>query len=203
MNKYLMMIFCAVFFNLPVFAGDTGQIINVNQSYQIAFTDLGNSTLKRGDIVKVSLNSDEFVYMQVLESSAILSKLGVSQQEGFKTNFKDLLRISVGNAVAKVVAAPVTVLPAVSEPQSIVEPPPIAAPVEPAPNAADVQRLEQKLNEARTQLQRLAESNEVLKSKINDMSSQAQPKAEEQDLKAVIAQLKVRLQNMQRIINEI
>jgi len=103
-KKILQYSFVFLFFIVcgPLFADDNGQIININQNYKIAFTDLGSRFLSQGDVVKIYLNTDEFLYLQVLESSAILSKLGPSKVEGFQTNLNNFQRIAVGNEVVKV-----------------------------------------------------------------------------------------------------
>jgi hypothetical protein len=171
MRKYFIALLMTAFFQTPLFA-DGGQVINVNQSYQIAFVDLGSGILKQGDVVKVLVGgSDDFIYMQVLESSSILSKLGPVQSDNFKTSLKDISRIAVGNPVVKVnpaleekaAAQPFTVPATVS-----VQPTPVAPAVNTAAATAEIERLKKELA----------------------------------DSKAQIGQLKARLENMNRILNQ-
>ena len=203
MHKLLILFFFITAFHLPLCADDTGQVINVNQNYQIVFTDLGSHVLKRGDIVKVFFNGDDFIYMQVLESSAILSKLGPVQSDSYKTNFKDLQRLSVGNTVAKVSEAP----KASNNPGNAGE---VKSTVDAASHETEIQRLEKELNEARMEIKRLEEANDVFKSQINSLSLKAQAGNNEEgihqekseNLKEVFSQLKTRLEHMNQLINQ-
>ncbi len=174
MNKYFFSFLLVFFTSAPLFAEDAGQVINVNQSYQIAFVDIGNSVLKQGDIIKVLLGAEDSVYMQVLESSSILSKLGPVQTENFKTNYKDLQRISVGDRVVKVSQLSAAV----------------GVPV-PAVDTEEVERLQKELAQAKLEIKRLEEANKILEQSKKDV-----------DPKAVPAQLKARLENMNRILNQ-
>ena len=182
MNKVLVCLAWAFFSAAPwaVSAANTGQIINVNQAYQVAFTDLGNQALRPGDIVQVYITTDDFVYMQVLESSVILSKLGVSQSDPYKTNFKDLARITIGNAVAKV-----------TEPAPVkASPPDVPKAVETSAPANDeeIQQLKTELGQARQ--------------KIKELMQQAQGKKDEEPESVPMQELRSHLENMNRIINQ-
>ncbi len=196
MNR-IALVFCvfAIVLQGPVFA-DEGQIINVNQNYQIAFTDLGNATLKQGDVIKVMITSDEFVYMQVLESSSILSKLGPIQSENFKTNYKDLQRVSVGNAVMKVTAAlPEKTAPIASAPVPMAE----KIVIVPTANQAEAVRLEKELKEAKMEISRLMEINKALQLQIQAVPVQDVRQSEDP---AVLSQLRSKLENMNRLMSQ-
>ncbi|MBI4308905.1 MAG: hypothetical protein HY591_01090 [Candidatus Omnitrophica bacterium] len=193
MRRFLVLFFFMTLFHAPLLAEDKGQIINVNQNYQIVFTDLGSHVLRQGDIVKVFFNGDDFIYLQVLESSTILSKLGPVQADGYKTNFKDLQRLSVGNPVVKVTEA--------SE-EKTVHPDNAGVPknvVDAVPNEVEIQRLKKELNEARAEIKRLEEAGKSAQAGNNE-ESMHQEKSE--NLKEVLSQLKTRLGRMDQIINQ-
>jgi hypothetical protein len=162
-----------------------GQIINVNQGFQIAFTDLGNATLKKDDVVKVFINGDEFVYMQVLESSSILSKLGPVQSELYKTNYKDLERISIGSTVTKI---------KLEETRA-------SSVVIPDTQDAELSELVRELKDAKAQIARLTASNKELQTQLNSLPVK-QPVKQNDKSAAVLSQVKTRLENMERIINQ-
>jgi len=204
MNKFMITTWAVVFFLLascgPLIADDNGQVININQNYQIVFTDLGSRVLKQGDIVRVSLNADEFIYLLVLESSAILSKLGPSKVEGFQTNLSEFQRLAVGNEVAKV-----------NQKKDDVGNP--AADISAADAAGElsqlqIQKLEQDLGIAKEEIKYLQKSNEASKLKLSELAVEGRAKNEEHvspvqvDNKQVLDQLKVHLDNMRKLIDE-
>ena len=80
-----------------------GEIINVNQEYEIAFTDLSSYHLKINDIVGIYRGNEVLTYLQVAESSSAISKLIPvnKDNEKFSTDidFKDLY---IGDQVHKV-----------------------------------------------------------------------------------------------------
>jgi len=184
----------------PLFADDNGQIININQNYQIAFTDLGSRVLNQGDLVKVSLNADEFLYLQVLESSPILSKLGISKVEGFQTNINDFQRMTVGNEVVKIKQ---TQEKAVETPAETTESKDTVALSE-----MQIQKLEGDLALAKEEIKRLEESNEESKVKLSELASESQTKVEEPAVlppaisKDTLGQIKSHLDNMRKLIDE-
>jgi hypothetical protein len=185
------------FIGEPAFAKDNGQIININRNFQIAFTDLGSRVLKPGDLVKVYLSADEFVYLQVLESSVILSKLGASKVEGFQTNLTDFQRMAIGNAVSKVTAG-----------QSKGDNSDIKNSEDTA-SLLQMQKMEQALNLAKEQIKQLKEVNEASKAKLDELTALNQVKKEEPAIqegsftnKPVAEQIKAHLEKMNKIINE-
>ena len=200
---------CVLFFQLmvaaqPLFAATTGQIINVNQSYQIAFTDIGSPMLKPGEVVKVFVSSDEFVYMQVLESSPILSKLGPVQSENYKTNYKDLLRVAVSNPVVKVGSAAEEKTSAMAKPPAVDASAAAAVVNTPAPavDTAEIVRLEGELKDAKQEIGRLTDANKALQAQVNDLSAQAAQAKQNAMTSPVLSQVKERLENMNRIMNQ-
>jgi septal ring factor EnvC (AmiA/AmiB activator) len=197
--KYIFPLFFLIFCG-SVFADSKGQIININQSYQIAFTDLGNNVLKPGDIVKVSLNAEDFVYMQVMESSPILSKLGPSQLENFRTNLKDFESLAVGDEVVKVNQGQERVdhsMEKLSDTKNTLE-----------LSEQQIQKLEGDLALAKAEIKRLEESNEESKAKLNELAAEDQVKNKEpvapdqSDDKELLGQLKTHLDNMRKLIDE-
>jgi hypothetical protein len=185
-------IFLLLFSCGKLFAEDSGQVININQNYQIAFTDLGNRVLKQGDIVKVFINTDEFVYMQVVESSVILSKLAPSKADGFQTNLSDFQRIAVGNVVSKVSATQGVVDNSVG-----VAAPPVTENKDTGVSSQlQIQKLEEELAQAKEQIRLLEESNERSKAAV------AVPQEQTSASKETLEQLKEHLDNMSKIVSE-
>ena len=81
----------------------SGEIININQQYKIAFTDLSSPELRVGDIVEVSDRGQFITYLKVSEASNVISKLVAITQKGeyqTKVDFKD---IKVGNSLKKII----------------------------------------------------------------------------------------------------
>ncbi len=105
-HTLILAIFLSISPTIVFSASDiSGEIINVNRKYKIAFTDLSNQYLKSGDIVEVR-NRGEFVtYLEVSESSGAISKLVAVRVKGkyeTKISFK---RIKVGNSLRKIAGA--------------------------------------------------------------------------------------------------
>lgn len=202
-------LFLALVFSSSALAAPSGQIINVNQDYQIAFTDLGSSVLRQGDVVKVFLTADDFIYMQVVESSSILSKLGPVQLEQYKTSYRDLNRLAVGNSVKKIDPAVEKTAPPAPAVKAAAAAPVTPVQAQPAPpavvdNSQELQRLSKDLESAKAEIVRLQESNQSLKAQVNDLTvkGQVQPSEDVKQLKATLAQLKMRLENMNRMVSE-
>ena len=208
MNRIcLILYFLVVVLSSPLFAQEKGQIININQGFQIAFTDLGDRFLKPGDIVKVFINKEDFVYMQVMESSAILSKLGISHKEEPKTNLQDLKRIAIGNVVTQFLDVPTEKN---SIQSNVVEPKNIEISSSPAVNIADVQKLSIELNETKVQMKQLQDVNADLKAQINNTAlvtraikiDEGQHQGGNNDFDKVLSELKVRLESIGRILDQ-
>ncbi|MBF0511388.1 MAG: hypothetical protein HQL13_03570, partial [Candidatus Omnitrophica bacterium] len=151
-----------------VCAQENGQIININQNNQVAFTDLDNRLLKRGDLVKIFVNDDEFVYMQVVESSNMLSKLGVSQNEDFKTNLSDLPHIVVGNKVVPVSAAASTDVKN-TKVENVAE----ISHTDTSSNSLQIQTLSLQLKQDQEEIDHLRKLNKLLESQLSEALARA------------------------------
>lgn len=79
-----------------------GEIININQQYKIAFTDLNNRYLQIGDIVGIYKDGTCIFYLEVLASSSAISKLAPVKQGEFFNRNVDFRTISIGNDVRKI-----------------------------------------------------------------------------------------------------
>jgi len=79
-----------------------GEVFNVNAQHRIAFTDISSDSLKKGDIVEIFNNGNFVTYLEVYETSDIMSSLGFVQSKRLKTNESDFDRISIGSTVLKV-----------------------------------------------------------------------------------------------------
>ncbi len=98
----LILIFSLFSFQAFAMRNVSGEIININQQYKIAFTDLSNPELHVGDIVEVRDRGKFITYLKVSEVSNVISKLVMVTQKGLyqtKAAFKD---IKVGNSIKKV-----------------------------------------------------------------------------------------------------
>jgi hypothetical protein len=80
----------------PVVAAE---IININMNFGIIFSDLSDTEAKRYDVVAVKLNNGDEVFLQVLEVSPVLTKLGVMRTGSHKTDMNLLKDIKIGNHV--------------------------------------------------------------------------------------------------------
>ncbi|MCA9408476.1 MAG: hypothetical protein KC733_07290 [Candidatus Omnitrophica bacterium] len=79
----------------------SGEIINVNHHYKIAFTDLSSSSLSSGDLVKIIRDGKFITYLEVSEASSAITKLiPVEGRGSFNTNV-DFSLITVGSSVVK------------------------------------------------------------------------------------------------------
>ena len=79
-----------------------GEIINVNYTHQVAFTDLNNQHLNVGDIVKVYKNKNFVGYLQVVGTSDAVSKLAYVRIVEDESVSQDFNKVSVGSIVVKV-----------------------------------------------------------------------------------------------------
>lgn len=83
----------------------SGEIININYEYQIAFTDLSNTHLYNNDIVEITHNGEHITYLEVLESSEVITKLVPYKKKREFFTGKDFDKINIGNKVFKVSSA--------------------------------------------------------------------------------------------------
>jgi hypothetical protein len=79
----------------------TGEIININHQYKIAFTDISSDYLRKGDLVEIYADGNFVSYLEVSEASGAISKLIPPTQPG-KSKGADFSKIAVGNRVIKI-----------------------------------------------------------------------------------------------------
>ncbi|HBG60452.1 MAG: hypothetical protein A2Y03_04215 [Omnitrophica WOR_2 bacterium GWF2_38_59] len=83
----------------------SGEIININYKYKVAFTDLSNLYLQNNDIVEIKKDGNHITYLEVLESSGAISKLGPYKRKREFFTGEDFQKIKIGNEVTKVSSA--------------------------------------------------------------------------------------------------
>jgi hypothetical protein len=173
-----------------------GEVININEKLQIVFTGLGNNVLKRGDIVKVLINENDFIYLEVIEVSPILSKLAPVNRGGFKTDLSQFSKLAIGNPVVQLSedhlpdAAPVKA----SEPDK-------------SPAPVKTTSLEDELQFAKDELAHLQQDNLALKKEVQRLSTDNQTLNQDRtkeigQLKSLITELKARLENMNKMLQD-
>jgi len=105
MKKLLLIILCLAFsssaFSQP-FEVISGEIINVNYQYNIAFCDIGEQYISVGDIVEVQTKSGNEIFLQVVNVSPVLSKLIPAKSKRYRTNSSDFEEVTIGNVVQKI-----------------------------------------------------------------------------------------------------
>ncbi len=104
----ILFAFCSVvlvviFFSpLKPFAKEiNGEIINVNYKYKIAFTDLTDEQLKKGDIVGIYRDRVLVAYMEVIAPGSVISKLSWRERVGRYKNSVDFSKVNIGDSVIK------------------------------------------------------------------------------------------------------
>jgi len=92
-----------IFFSpLKPFAKEiNGEIINVNYKYKIAFTDLTDEQLKKGDIVGIYRDGVLIAYMEVITPGSVISKLSWKERLGKYKNSVDFNKVNIGDIVVK------------------------------------------------------------------------------------------------------
>ncbi len=105
----------------------TGEIINVNHQYKIAFTDISSDYLHKGDLVEIYADENFVSYLEVSEASSAISKLIPPTQPG-KSKGMDFSKIAVGNKVVKILPSDVTDVADVAPPPAVT-PLPVSAPL--------------------------------------------------------------------------
>ncbi|VAX34869.1 hypothetical protein MNBD_UNCLBAC01-1539 [hydrothermal vent metagenome] len=83
----------------------SGEIINVNYKYNIAFTDLSSHYLSVGDIVEVRKGRIFVTYLEVSEASGAISKLISVKGSGKYETKVDFKIIKIGNQIVKILSA--------------------------------------------------------------------------------------------------
>jgi len=81
-----------------------GEIINVNHDLQVVFIDIGDRYLKQGDVLEIQTAPGSVVYMQTLDASKVLSKLGLGSivLTHFNAIASDINKIQIGNRAVKI-----------------------------------------------------------------------------------------------------
>ncbi|MBU0469827.1 MAG: hypothetical protein KKD07_04670 [Candidatus Omnitrophica bacterium] len=108
--KSFVFLFTAVFLLIASkasYANDqiSGEIININYKYKIAFTDLSNLHLQNRDIVEITKDGNHITYLEVLESSGAISKLVPYKRKREFFTGEDFQKVKIGNEVTKVSSA--------------------------------------------------------------------------------------------------
>lgn len=83
-------------------AGDTGQILNIDQSAQIVFCDLTEKNVSVHDIVGIYKGNMLITFLRVLETKSSLSKLGVIDEKQFSTSDADFKNLNIGNQAYRI-----------------------------------------------------------------------------------------------------
>jgi hypothetical protein len=86
----------------------TGEIININYKYKIAFADLTQNDLKPGDKVAVKDLAGTTVYLVTIEVYSVMVKLTVSTEPGFGLSDEEFAKIAVGSPVTVVDPSKIT-----------------------------------------------------------------------------------------------
>lgn len=76
-----------------------GEIINVNYDYQVAFTDLLKGQVEAGDVVEVWSDGKFLTYLEVIETSSVLTKMGFVNRKGIQTEEESFKQLKIGNPV--------------------------------------------------------------------------------------------------------
>ena len=103
MKKIILFIALLLFSN-PFLHADTktiGEIVNLTQQHQVAFTDLTSSQVAVGDIVEIFQGQEFLTYLEVVETSKAVSKLGYVQKSGLATSINGFNKISIGSKVVR------------------------------------------------------------------------------------------------------
>jgi len=198
----LNLIAILTFLPLSAFAqSTTGEIINVSYDYKIAFTDLSQNQLNIGDVVEVFNGRQFTTYLQVLETSSVVSKLG-SVESNISSDFHtDFDKISIGNTVIKRSDIP-SQKQAADQVQKSIQTSPASAPAS--------NKTAQELQDALERVDDLNKLNRELEEKIKRSDAQLNSvnlekqkyDREVQRLKNKVDQLRLSLENMESIINK-
>jgi hypothetical protein len=167
----------------PAQAETVGEIININYDYNIAFTDLTNSNLQKGDIVKILKDKKLITYLEVSDVSSAISKLIPIQKPREYATDVDFRSINIGNSVVKVTfqekkivepeIPPATVPPLVEKPvekQPVVIDDHVTKPLQEL--SANYIQLSQKLSEILNQKQQLEKDNNRLSLELQSITNQ-------------------------------
>jgi hypothetical protein len=96
----LFLLLLSVSFSTPVRAEvKSGEIININYKYKVAFTDLTQSDLQTGDRVAVKDTEGKTVYLVAAEVYPVMVKLSVPAEQGYTLSDEQFAKIVVGSPV--------------------------------------------------------------------------------------------------------
>ena len=98
MNKITILIafLCLTYQSLHADTKTIGEIVNVSPQHQVAFADLTSSQLAVGDVVEIFQGEEFLTYLEVIEASPEISKLGYVKKAGLATSLDGFKKISVG-----------------------------------------------------------------------------------------------------------
>ena len=110
MKILLSLLTAFLFSTLPVIADSktTGEIVNINTELKIAFTDLVPQRILAGDVVEIYQANTFLTYLEVVETTETVAKLGFVKKSGLATSIDGFNKIAVG---CRVVRLPESALP--------------------------------------------------------------------------------------------
>ncbi|MBF0618939.1 MAG: hypothetical protein HQL19_02100 [Candidatus Omnitrophica bacterium] len=99
--QMLLILFTSFFLirNQAFAENKTGEIINVNAKYRLAFADLTEKDVQPGDKVAVRMDNGKSIYLVVLETYPVMVKLSSSDVEGEALSEEEFSKITVGKQV--------------------------------------------------------------------------------------------------------
>jgi len=204
-SVFLCLVICLTAICPSAQANTQGEIINISQQYKVAFIDIGNDSLSTGDVVEVSTNDNQPVYLQAVETNVGLSKLGFINTQEYRTDSSGFERIIVGNTVSIVSRnSPGADRqdPAVSSMQKTGSDQKYAQLVD------NLEEKEKEVDDLKRGIQDLETLNRSLKKDNSQLFLEKHIQEEERgqrlqeinNLNSVISQLKVRLENIKRLL---
>ena len=102
------LILCFICFNFLSFDASAeevvAEIININQDQKIVFIDVGRDALAVGDVMYVS-GAGHPIYLDVVEVSDVVSKLGLTKNKKFRLPNDNLDDLAIGMKVTRIVSA--------------------------------------------------------------------------------------------------
>ena len=110
MKILLSLLTALLFLTLPVIADSkvSGKIVNINTELKVAFTDLVPQQVLAGDVVEIYQADTFLTYLEVVETTEAVSKLGFVKKSGLATNLDGFDKIAVG---CRVIRLPESALP--------------------------------------------------------------------------------------------
>ena len=110
MKILLPLLSALLLLTLPIHADSkiSGEIVNINAEYKIAFTDLVPQQISAGDVVEIYQANTFLTYLETVETTETVSKLGFVKKSGLATSTDGFNKITVG---CRVVRLPQSALP--------------------------------------------------------------------------------------------